>query len=193
MADSPIGTGQGANGGGGQSGSSGAGGTPASGGGNNFLGYFVATTLVSVITAFIYHSSSSSSPSAEPTTAEVTTPVETPTTPAVSGHIVAIDNVGQDTRNSAYFDMKVSIDLTGLLGRTCTIKWASYYTDATGTGGTATGYQGEEKSTLVAYDPERYTQTLAIHYPDHSGDWGVHVFVYGPDGELLDNEDGPTG
>lgn len=70
------------------------------------------------------------------------------------------------------------------------ITWASSYPDGNG-GGTDTGCTGRETTGLPPYDSTDHWTTFAVHEAQYSG-WMVHVFLYGPDGELLDAKDGPT-
>jgi hypothetical protein len=83
------------------------------------------------------------------------------------------------------------MDVSGLRGQECLIKWASYYPYKQGRGGTDTGYSGQRRTGLLPYEDTVDTTVLAVRGGQHNG-WRVHVFVYGPDGTLLAQEDGPT-
>ncbi|WP_225844934.1 hypothetical protein [Streptomyces sp. HPF1205] len=174
-----------------------AGGNGGSGGGNSAWSYVMGTGVVSVLTALIYqvHGCSAHTPQPTPTVAETTTQdteEETPSTPAVSAHVDSITSIGTDRGNTSYWDEKVVVSFTGLQGQDCTVKWVSYYPDGSGQGGTDTGYSGKKTTGLLPYDPTEWTDTIAMNKAEYSG-WRVHIFVYGPDGTLLTERDGPTG
>ncbi|MBP2047432.1 hypothetical protein J2Z21_000354 [Streptomyces griseochromogenes] len=173
-------------------------GQSANGGGSHGDGvwrYAVAPIVVSAITGLIYqvHGCSPGTPDPAPTsTVTETMGADTPSpSPTVSARITRIVSKGTNSASSSYEDIAVHMDIVGLRGQECLVKWASYYPDKQG-GGTGTGYDGKSSTGLLPYDDTLDTTVLAVHKAQYAG-WMVHVFVYGPDGTLLAEKDGPTG
>ena len=179
-------------------------GQPSSAGshGDGTWRYVVAPALVSVLTGLFYqlHGCGSDSPGPTPTSTVTETMSDdtqesdsaVPSTPSVSADITRIVYRGADSGNAAYADIEVDTDISGLRGQECVIKWSTYYPYTNGEqGGTNTGYSGQRSTGLLAYDDTVSSATLAVR-AQQSG-WRVHIFVYGPDGTLLDQQDGPTG
>ncbi|MGW2029171.1 hypothetical protein [Streptomyces spinosus] len=179
------------------------GGQPGNQGGwHGGTGWASAALVVSTVVGLLYQvqSCGAHSPDPAPTTTvtetadtDVAGPTENevPPSPTVSGRIKRIVDKGRDAGNASYQDIEVDAELSGLQGQECVIKWASYYPDGHG-GGTGTGYTGSESTGLLPYDPTENSTTLTVHRAQYAT-WMVHVFLYGPDGELLDAKDGPTG
>ncbi|MEV6114040.1 hypothetical protein AB0L59_16380 [Streptomyces sp. NPDC052109] len=127
----------------------------------------------------------------ETTSAETTAPEDdVPSSPGVSADITRILFRGRDSGNGAYSDFEVDIDFSGLRGQECVIKWSSYYPGANGRSDTDTGFSGQLSTGLLAHDDESHWNTFAVH--NAQSGWMLHVFVYAPDGTLLDEQDGPT-
>jgi hypothetical protein len=168
-------------------------GQPPSGGGphdNGVWRYVVGTAMVPVLITLLsqLHGCGTDSPQTSPTS--TVTETTAPSTPSVSAHITGIVYRGVNSANAAYGDVEIDIDTTGLRGQECLIKWSTYYPYKHGQGGTDTGYSGHGSTGLLPYENTAASPVLAVQ-AQHSG-WMVHVFVYGPDGTLLDQRDGPT-
>ncbi|MEU9992740.1 hypothetical protein AB0E10_39300 [Streptomyces sp. NPDC048045] len=157
--------------------------------------------MVSVVTGLIYqvHGCSPDTPDPAPaSTVTETMPAETsapddgvPSSPRVSADITRILNRGRNTGNPAYSDIEVDVAIRGLRGQECLIKWSSYYPGSNGRSDTNTGLSGQISTGLIARDNESHWNVFAVRNAQYSG-WLVHIFVYAPDGELLDQDDGPT-
>ncbi|MFI2205542.1 hypothetical protein ACH47Z_33160 [Streptomyces sp. NPDC020192] len=182
-----------------QSGQSGNG--PGSHGGGAWR-HVLTPVVISVVTGLIYQFHGCSPDTSDPapsSTVTETLAAGTPgpsdedvsPAPSVSARITRIVSRGTDSGNSSYVDIRVDTDIVGLRGQECVIKWSSYYPAEDGRGGTNTGYSGSSSTGLLSYDDETHWNVLAVPKARYSG-WMVHVFLYGPDGTLLAQEDGPT-
>ncbi|MFI9255474.1 hypothetical protein [Streptomyces sp. NPDC053069] len=162
--------------------------------------YVLGSIAVSVVSGLLYqvHGCSPDTPDPAPTStvtetmsAETTAPEDdVSSSPSVSAHITRILFRGRDSGNAAYSDFEVDVDFSGLRGQECVIKWSSYYPGKAGQSDTNTGFSGQLSTGLLAHDNESHWNTFAVH--NAQAGWMLHVFVYAPDGTLLDQEDGPT-
>ncbi|MEU5540524.1 hypothetical protein [Streptomyces sp. NPDC020362] len=162
----------------------------------------LGSVMVSVVTGLLYQVHGCSPDTSDPAPASTVTetmPADTPTpendapsSPSVSADITRILFRGRDSGNPAYSDIEVDVDIRGLRGQECVIKWSSYYPGKNGQADTDTGFSGQLSTGLLSRDDEAHWNVFAVRNAQYSG-WSMHVFVYAPDGTLLDQEDGPTG